>query len=211
MRKLRALWVRLSGIFGTRRANAELDAELQSHLEMHIDDGMHLGLSPQEARRQALIRLGGLEQAKNAYRERRGLPSLEALVRDLRFATRQLRKSPGFTLVTVLTLALGIGANLTVFLILYGVLLKPLPFPEPQQIVRMERLFPDGELFPAHSGTKALFMMRASRTFESAAAYDYIPSHLNLVQGGEAVPLDALAVTSNFFRVFQMEPQIGHS
>jgi predicted permease len=131
------------------------------------------------------------------------------LTQDLFYAVRQLRKSPGFAAAAVFTLALGIGANLTVFLILYGVILRPLPFPQPQQLVRINRFYPDGTTVPAYSGTKALFLRRASRTLESVAAYDYIPSHVNLLQGNQVVPLEALRATSDFFRVFQIQPKLG--
>jgi len=131
------------------------------------------------------------------------------LYQDVVYALRQLRKTAGFTFSTVLTLALGIGANLTVFLVLYGVLLRPLPFPQPDQLVRIERSYPSGVVAPAYSATIALFMRRTNRSFDSAAAYDYIPSNVNLVQDGEAIPLKALRATSDFFRVFAMEPAIG--
>lgn len=128
---------------------------------------------------------------------------------DLIYAFRQLRKSLSFTLATVLTLALGIGANLTVFLLLYGVLLRPLPFPHPHQLVRVERAYPDGEIGPVQTGTLALFMRRTAHVFDSAAAYDYIAANINLVQAGEAVPLKARRATADFFRVFAVPPVIG--
>jgi hypothetical protein len=117
---------------------------------------------------------------------------MNCLRQDLAYAIRQLRKSPGFTAAAVLTLALGIGANLTVFLILYGVLLRPLPFPHSGRLVRLYRSYPGGTDAPAYGGTEFLYLKRSSRTLESAAAYDYQPSNVNLMQGGEAVPLKAL-------------------
>ncbi len=131
------------------------------------------------------------------------------LRQDLGYAFRLLRKSVGFTAAAVLTLALGVGANLTVFLILYGVLLRPLPFSHPERLVRLQRSYPNGVLAPAYSGTKFLFLDRSSRTLEAAAAYDYLPSNVNLVQSGEAVPLKALRTSADFFHVFGMEPALG--
>jgi hypothetical protein len=128
---------------------------------------------------------------------------------DFRYAWRRLLKERGFTATTVLTLALGIGVNLTVFLIFYGVIVRPLPFPESQQLVRVERFYPDGTLVPAYSGTKALFFMRASRVIDAAAAYDYVPGNVNLVQGDAAIPLRSLGVTGSFFHAFGMEPELG--
>ena len=137
------------------------------------------------------------------------MPTTWFLKQDVSYAVRQLRKTVGFTFSTVVTLALGIGANLTVFLILYGVLLRPLPFPHPEQLVRVERQYPGSSATPVFSGTVALFMRRTSRSFESAAVYDYIPGNLNLIQGGEAVPLKALRTTADFFHVFGMDPELG--
>src|SRR5208282_6053752 len=111
MRSLFAFLKRLADFFNKNRRERELSAELEAHLHLHIEDNLRLGMTPQEARRQALIKLGGIEQTKESYRDRRCLPLLETSVRDLRFAARMLWKNIGFTVVVVFTLTLGIGAN----------------------------------------------------------------------------------------------------
>ena len=102
---------------------------------MHIEDNVRAGMTPEEARRQALIKLGGVEQTKENYRDRRGLPWLETLIRDVRFGLRMLAKAPALTFILVFTLALGIGVNSAVFSVVNGFLLRPLPVAHPEQIV----------------------------------------------------------------------------
>ncbi|HET7451839.1 MAG TPA: permease prefix domain 1-containing protein, partial [Thermoanaerobaculia bacterium] len=135
MRTVRAFLQRLAGASRKRRHASEIDAELAAHVAMHVDDAIRAGMSPEEARRDALIRLGGLAQTRERMRERRSLPFLDVLAQDLRYVFRTLRRSPAFTAVAIVTLALGIGADSAVFTVVNAVLLQPLPYPDADRIV----------------------------------------------------------------------------
>jgi predicted permease len=136
MDKLRAFWLRLRGVF-TRSDTIEFDAELESHIAMDADAAMRAGLSRDEARRQAVLRLGGAEQTRQAYRDRATLPPVEGILQDVRFAVRQMRRAPGFTITAVLTLALGIGANTVIYTLIDCILLRPLPYAGQNRLVRI--------------------------------------------------------------------------
>jgi MacB-like periplasmic core domain len=128
VKSLRRLWMRFRNLFAEGRLDRELTDELTSHLEMHIADNLRAGMSPLEARRQALIKLGGLEQTKQLQRDQRGFPFLDSLLIDLRFACRTVRKSAGSTAIAILTLALSIGASTIIFSAVYNVFFHALPY-----------------------------------------------------------------------------------
>jgi predicted permease len=136
MVSMRALWLRFRGVFIRKKA-IEFDAELESHIAMDADAAVRSGLSEEEARRQAVLRLGGAEQTRQAYRDRATLPPVESILQDLRFALRQMRRAPGFTLTAVLTLALGIGANAVIYTLIDSILLRPLPYAHQDRLVRI--------------------------------------------------------------------------
>jgi hypothetical protein len=141
---------------------------LEGHLQAHVQDNLRSGMSGEEARRQALIKLGGMQQTKENYQQRHSLPMLETLWSDIRFGVRMLRKHPGFTAVAMATLALGIGGNTARFSIVNGVLLNPLTFPEPARLVSLHESKPNFEQ-GSISYPNFLDWQRDNRTFTSMA------------------------------------------
>jgi predicted permease len=198
MRWLRAWLLRWSGLFGKGSRERELAEELATHLQMHIEDNLRAGMSAHEARREALIKLGGVEQTEEIYRQRRGLPPLETFVQDLRFAARMLRKNLGFTSVAALTLVLGIGANTAIFSIVNAVVLRPLPYKDSSRIVTFRT---KAAMFPAFSlrlSWPAFEEIRthASSLEETAASWEM---DRTLTGMGQPTQLSVASVSSGFF------------
>ncbi|HEY0098755.1 MAG TPA: ABC transporter permease [Pyrinomonadaceae bacterium] len=185
-----------------RKYEEELEKELRFHLDQHTDDLIAQGYSPAEARRQARLALGGTEQVKEKCRDARGVRLLEDLLQDLRYAVRVLTKSPAFTLVSVLSLALGIGVNATVFGFVNAVLLRPLSLPDHAELVRIQ----DDNL-PAYSDYLA-FNERAP-VFRGLTAYDF--DSFQLTAGDSSARADVVLVSGNYFDVLGVRPALGRA
>ena len=210
MRTLRAWFLRLMSVFGSTRAERELAAEIESHLQLHVDDNVRAGMSPAEARRRAVIALGSVEGTKEAYRDRRGVPAFESLVRDVRYGIRALTKSPGFALAGIVILGLGIGVNSAIFTVVNAVVLKPLPFADADRIVRLWHTPPPG-LFstPTFSLSPANFIdwEAQSHSFESMAIYR--GGRRTLTGQGEPDAIRIIVGSANFLPIFGASPIMG--
>ena len=144
MGAMREAWNRVLSFFHKPERDSEMEAELASHVELAVEENMRQGMPEAEARRKALVRFGGVQQARERQREARGLPWLDVLMQDVRYTLRTLGRDRSFTVVAVLILALGIGANIAVFSVVNTILLRPLPFPDSQRLVRITTKDPKG-------------------------------------------------------------------
>ena len=206
MRALRALLWRLRELVAGDRRERELAEELESHLQMHVDDNVRAGMAPEEARREALLKLGGVEPTKEARRDRNTLPVVDHLVRDARYALRQLRRRAGFTATAVLTLALGTGASVATFAFVDAALVKPLPYRDPSRLVGV---FESVNLFPQDclSYPDYLDWKRMSSSLSSLSVFAGWGFRLSTGSGAE--PVTGVRVSDDFFRTLGVTPVLG--
>jgi predicted permease len=211
MRILRAVLLRLGGLFGKGRRDRELADEIDSHVQMQIDDHVRAGMTPDEARRQALVRFGGVESVKEAYRDRRGLPLIETTLQDVRYALRALRRNPGSAVVGILVMALGIGANTAVFSVVHAVILNPLPYANADRIVTLTYFTTGSAALGERSRLISLpdFLdWQAQSTMFDALAY-YASGHSSVTGGTAAEYAVLTSVSRDFFRIFGARPALG--
>jgi predicted permease len=198
---LRTLFSRAAAHVREKRLDDELEEELRSHIDLAIEENMTLGMSRKEARAAALRSFGGVTQIKEHYRNQRGIPMLEQVTQDIRFGFRQLRKSPGFAITAILTLALGVGANTAIFTLIDSIILRPLPFPQQDRLmfVSADSFFPKGWV-------RAL--QQNAQSFASISAYgENAESNVTGVDSAERV--FGSRITVNAFDTLGIHPELG--
>jgi putative ABC transport system permease protein len=205
MRQLRALLMRVRATLRWR--DDEFAAEIDSHLQLHIDDNIRAGMTADEARRQALLRLGGRAQTQESYRDVQRIGWLDALRQDLVYASRALRKNRSFAATAILTLALGIGANSAIFSLVNAVLLRPLPFKDPNRLVMVFAIDPRGNRFDNPTYPDYVDWRSQNRAFESMAAF--ANQSVALAVGDQTVLIQGKRITPNLFNVLGVQPALG--
>ncbi|MGD0369116.1 MAG: ABC transporter permease, partial [Acidobacteriaceae bacterium] len=192
--------------------DSDLDAEMASHLEMAVEENLRHGMDMEEARRRAMARFGGVQQAREKQRAARGLPFLDVGAQDLRYTLRTLGRDAGFTVIAVLILGLGIGANVAVFSVVNTLLLRPLPFPESQQLVWIAPPPQKcGVSCATYSSDAYDEFVADTKSYQGVTGYEAFtsPDNYRLTGRGEPQPATGMEVMGNFFEVLGVEPYLG--
>ena len=214
MSLLRRSWQRCCAFFRKKGLDADIEAEIAAHLELATEENRLRGISEVEARRLALVSMGGIEQAKDLHREARGLMKLDIVLQDVKYTLRTLGRDPGFTIVAVLILALGIGANVAVFSVVNTLLLRPLPFPDANQLVWIAPPPTKCGLSCATYSTDAYDTFRArTHSFQDVTGYFAFSGtdNLSLNLGAQPIPATSIDVIANFFQVLGVQPAMGRA
>ncbi|MGA2727475.1 MAG: ABC transporter permease [Terracidiphilus sp.] len=212
MSLIRSATGRLRAFFTGQRLDEELDAELAAHIDLAVEDYIERGMTPDQARRRAILAFGGIQQAREQQREARGLMSFDILLQDLKYTLRTLGRDPGFTTVAVLILALAIGANIAVFSVVNTLMLRPLPFPNAQQLLWIAPPPTKCGLSCATYSTDAYDEFRVgSRSYQDVTGYFAFssPDNLSLKLGSAPVTATSIDVIANFFQLLGVQPAMG--
>jgi predicted permease len=207
---LRRFFIRLSNFAAGRRADQRLREELAEHLTFQTDENLRAGMSPAEARRQAVLKLGPAEAIREDHHAEQSLPFIENLLFDLKYAARMLRRSPGFAFVAIATMALGIGATTAIYSVIDATLLHPLPYPNPSELIHIQDNLPGVGAQDVGASVPEWRDLQSSGIFQSVAIAGH-GADVNLTGGSQPERLGFKAVTPNYFAVLGVNPQLGRT
>ena len=205
---------RVRSFFRKDAMDRELDEEMASHIEMAVEENLKKGMGEEEARRQALVRFGGEQQAKETHREARGLPWVDMVLQDLRYTFRSLRRDRGFAFIAIVILALGIGANIAVFSVVNTLLLRPLPFPHAEQLVWFAGNHGQGGLSGVTYNVSSYEeYAKHARSFQEVTCYQAFwgSTEYNMTGHGDPKHVQAVMVANNFFHMMGVNPLLGRT
>jgi predicted permease len=207
---LRRFFIRLSNLATGRSADQRLQDEIAEHLAFQTEENMRAGMSPAEARRQAALKLGAAEAIREQHHAEHSIPLIENLLFDLKYAVRMLLRSPGFSVIAITTMALGIGATTAIYSVIDATLLHPLPYPQPQQLVRIEDDFPGVDAQDVGISVPEWRDLESSGIFQSVSISGH-GANVNLTGSAQPERLSYKHVTPNYFAVFGVDAQLGRT
>ena len=205
-----SLFRRISNLFSRSSVDREIDAELRSHIEMRVEDNVATGMTPGEARRDAMLRFGNLTRTRERVNAVDAVLAVESVFMDTRYAFRQLARSPGFAVAAILTISLGVGASTAIFGVVNSVLVRPLSYPHAERIVQTEKVTTTGSSYTA-SIPLFLYWRDHNRTLQHLAAYSVLPVGFNLAERAMPERIPGLRVSADFFRVLGVTLPLGRN